>query len=527
VSGMDPSRRSCLKGLASVAASIGPLSGRVRAAEAKSDPAFVSAMELAAGLRAGLWDARDVADSLLRRIERLNGPFESFSDNGELNAFIRIFREQALADAALGGRNSPTRPWAGVPVALKDIFDVRSLPATGGTPAFRAYRASEDCAVWKRWRDAGAVLLGQTQSQRFLTGLTTPQTANPWNRRLIAGGSSGGSAAAVAAGLVPIALGSETDGSLIYPAACCGVTTLKPSHGLLSLEGVYPGLPSFDVVGPIARTAADCAWFMSTMASADSARSPPAKSRLPLRGLRFLVATDERYSNLRTHAPGSVDARIREAFDGFLEALERLGARIVQAPIPRDIGRYGAFRTEKDARMGDMSAFEVIMTRDEVTGHYPGLHRRLEGATGSDRAAVVRFYDGRDNRLESDEFLERARRASPQAVELARASREDLRRSWEGLLLSHECDAHVYLEIGSPLPARKGLEDTPPPDASREGVVPCDLGWPVLSLPIGKPAGLDAPVSVQLMARRWQDERLLAWGMEWQSHHPETVLTPP
>jgi Asp-tRNA(Asn)/Glu-tRNA(Gln) amidotransferase A subunit family amidase len=548
----DISRRRCLKGLAGLSASIGSFSDVARAGKVAEIPDFATAVDLARGLRAGKWSAREVVEAFLDRITRLNGPFESFADNGHLNAFIRVFREQALADAALADRGSFAHPWAGVPVALKDIFDVRGLPATGGTPAFRAYRASEDCAVWKQWHAAGAVLLGETQSQRFLTGVTTPQTANPWNPGLIAGGSSGGSAAAVAAGLVPLALGSETDGSLIYPAACCGVTTLKPSYGLLSLEGVYPGLPSFDVIGPIARTAADCAWFMSTVAPRDraseasgagtwrwpdafsaagrSSGSPEAvgaRSERPFEGLRFLVSSDERYSSLRTRAPASVDGRIRKAFDDFLGALEKLGARIVQVAIPQEIGRYGTFRAEQDARMGGLSAFEAIMTHDELTEHYPGLYRRLEGAAADDRAIAVRFYDGRDDRLENDDFLGRVRKATPRALEFARARREDLQRSWESLLSRHGCDAHVYLEIGCPLPARKGLEDTLPPDASREGVVACDLGWPVLSMPIGKPAGLDVPVSAQLMARRWQDDRLLAWGMEWQARHPETVPSPP
>lgn len=176
--------------------------------------------------------------------------------------------------------------------------------------------------------------------------------------------------------------------------------------------------------------------------------------------------------------------------------------------------------------MGGMSAFETIMTHDEATEHYPGLYKRLQGATESDRAIAVRFYDGRDGQLESDDFIERQRKATPAALEFARARREDLRRSWTRLLDHHDCDAHLYLEIGSALPARRGLEDTPPPDASREGVVPCDLGWPVLSLPIGKPTGLDTPVSAQLMARQWADHRLLAWGMSWQRQHPETVFVP-
>lgn len=261
-------RRQCLLGLGALT---GMALAQGRAAFGSTiDLQVATALDLSAGLNAGTWSARELAQHYLGRIEALNGPFERFDDNGALNAFIRTFPDLARLGWERADHARPYADWSGVPVALKDVYSVQGKPLTVGTPAHRSYRAPKDCTLWRKWSDAGAVLLGHTQAQRFISGLETPQTANPWTPRLIVGGSSGGSAAAVAAGLVPIALGGETNGSLICPALCCAVTTLKPSLGLLSLAGSFPGCQSLDVGGPLARSAADCAWALATLAGVDS-----------------------------------------------------------------------------------------------------------------------------------------------------------------------------------------------------------------------------------------------------------------
>src|SRR5262245_21266956 len=382
------SRRQCLAGLAALLA-------LPRARAVTTQIASASAIDLAAGLRAGQWSSAEIVDACLQRITALNGELGRFDANGALNAFIRTFPERARSDTRQAKPRGRQPSWSGIPVALKDVFSVAGEPVTVGTPAFVSYRAPRDCALWSRWKEGGAVLLGHTQAQRFVSGITTPQTANPWNPQLIAGGSSGGSGAAVAAGLVPVALGTETAGSLVYPALCCGVTTFKPSYGLLSLAGVFPGLASFDVAGPIARTVADCAWVAATLAGIDAddpvtGEQPPralqwpdyvgpaASERRPLRGVRLLVATNERYADFNAGgepATASIDSRIEQCLRDFLRSLQQLGAELIGVEVPAELGRLGTFRRERQPRLGDRSAHEFLVAADTLASSLPAMQR--------------------------------------------------------------------------------------------------------------------------------------------------------
>src|SRR5687768_5212864 len=159
-------RRRCLIGLGAVAAAA-LLPARAASGKGTSDLRVATALELAAGLRAGLWSARELAQHYLARIEALNGPFERFDDNGALNAFIRTYPDLARRSWERADRARTYTGWSGVPLALKDIFAVEGKPVTAGTPAHRSYRPGKDCTSWRRWAEAGAVLLGHTQAQRF------------------------------------------------------------------------------------------------------------------------------------------------------------------------------------------------------------------------------------------------------------------------------------------------------------------------------------------------------------------------
>ncbi|MCD7099062.1 AtzE family amidohydrolase [Stenotrophomonas sp. MMGLT7] len=196
--------------------------------------------------------------------------------NPSLSAFTRTLPERARADAARvqasldGGHDGG--PLAGVPFAVKDLFDVAGLPTTAGA-AIRADAppAARDAVLVQRLVDAGAVLAGTTNMDEFAYGFATVNahygtTANPHDPRRLAGGSSGGSAAAVAARLVPFALGSDTNGSIRVPAALCGIYGLRPSHGSLPLDGVFPFVDAFDVAGPFATSVADLRVVYQAMA---------------------------------------------------------------------------------------------------------------------------------------------------------------------------------------------------------------------------------------------------------------------
>lgn len=171
----------------------------------------------------------------------------------EYGAFVSVLRERAMAEAAERERETPRGPLHGVPIAVKDNIDVAGAWTRCGTPGFGHRRAEHDAAVVARLRAAGAVVVGKTRMHELAWGMTTPGCRNPRDATRTAGGSSGGSAAAVAAGAVPIALGTDTGGSVRNPAALCGVVGVKTAAGSLPLDGVAPLAPTQDTVGVLAR----------------------------------------------------------------------------------------------------------------------------------------------------------------------------------------------------------------------------------------------------------------------------------
>jgi aspartyl-tRNA(Asn)/glutamyl-tRNA(Gln) amidotransferase subunit A len=259
--------------------------------------------------------------------------------DGDIQAFVVTFGERALADAhaaereIAGGRHRG--PLHGVPVAVKDVFDVAGVPTRGGSPALGSVPAAEDATVTARLREAGAILVGKTHTHELAFGVLTPPTRNPWNLDHAPGGSSGGSAAAVAAAEVPLALGSDTGGSIRGPAAACGVVGLKPTYGRVSGHGVLCNSWSLDTVGLLARTVPDAAACLSVLAGWDS--QDPRTSRAavpdygalldgPLDGLRIGLPLDYGFGRLDP----DVDAAVR----GAVAEMESLGARCVEVELP-------------------------------------------------------------------------------------------------------------------------------------------------------------------------------------------------
>ena len=215
----------------------------------------------------------------------------------EINAFIAIEAETALAEAAASDRRRaagrPLGPLDGVPLAHKDMFDRAGKVPTGGSPILAERRAARDSSVAERLAAAGAVWLGALNMSEFAaspTGINVHYgtVRNPRNPDHISGGSSSGSGAAVAAGIVAAALGSDTGGSIRLPAAMCGVTGLKPSYGRVSRFGVMPRAPSLDTVGPLARSALDCALLLAAVAGPDP-RDPTALD-MPVPAIAELLA---------------------------------------------------------------------------------------------------------------------------------------------------------------------------------------------------------------------------------------------
>ncbi|HET6173354.1 MAG TPA: amidase [Gaiellales bacterium] len=220
-----------------------------------------SAHEIARRVGAGEVSAEEVVAHHLDRIEA----------RSELNAFITVDRERSLADARSLAREGRLGALAGVPFAPKDLFDTAGMRTTYGSALFRDHVPSRTASAVQRLTDAGAVIVGKTNLHEFAWGVTSKNpfygtVGNPRRPGHVAGGSSGGSAAALAAGLATLSIGTDTGGSIRIPSFACGTAGFKPSHGLVPLDGCFPLAPTFDHAGPMARTMEECALALEVLA---------------------------------------------------------------------------------------------------------------------------------------------------------------------------------------------------------------------------------------------------------------------
>jgi aspartyl-tRNA(Asn)/glutamyl-tRNA(Gln) amidotransferase subunit A len=258
----------------------------------------------------------DVTEACLASIEQTEPALHAWV---EVSADVaRASARAAEADLRAGVDRGPLH---GVPVGIKDIFDVAGLPTRCGSPA-RAHQAAaaSDSASVAALRAGGAVLLGKTVTQEFAAGVISPPARNPWDPARVPGGSSGGSAAALAARNCFAAMGSDTGGSIRIPAAACGVVGFKPTYASLSAEGVFPLSWSLDTVGPLARSVADARLTWSLLAG----RKAAPLNTTDLRGIRVGVAGPFFLDNLQS--------AVREAMTSTIEVLRSLGAEVVESP---------------------------------------------------------------------------------------------------------------------------------------------------------------------------------------------------
>lgn len=221
-------------------------------------------------LRRGTVSAAQLMTMVKKRVEDLE-PL--------VKAFLHIDWERAFAEAEPATPLEASRPLAGIPLAIKDLMDVEGMPTTGGSKAYR-WVAEEDAPAVALWRQAGGVILGKTNTHELAYGVMTPPTHNPWHLDRIPGGSSGGSAAALASGMVLGAMGSDTGGSIRIPAACCGVVGFKSTYGQVPTDGVIPLSWSLDHVGPLGHSVRDVALLYRLLVGSPDPLAPPNEGHL-------------------------------------------------------------------------------------------------------------------------------------------------------------------------------------------------------------------------------------------------------
>lgn len=429
----------------------------------------------------------ELTESVLARIgavdERL-GAYVTVAGEAARNSAARAERE--IADGRYRG------PLHGIPFGLKDMIDVAGMPTTASSRVRAGHLAQTDSTVAQQLSAAGGVLLGKTHTHEFAYGLTTPQTRNAWSQEHVAGGSSGGSAVAVAAGEATFALGTDTGGSIRVPAALNGTVGLKPTYGLVSRHGVTALSWSLDHVGPLTRTVRDAALVLSALVGHDpqdpaSLRAAPSAYPLPpdggdMTGLRIGVPVNYYFDRV---AP-EVEAAVREA----LTQMTDMGAELVEVEIP--MTRY-----IKPTHWGLMVP--------EATAYHERTLRSVPELYGPD----VRILLEAGALVSAGDYLR------------AQRSRTLMRQAW--LRLFDRIDVLAAPTV--PITAAKTDQQTVQwPDGTTEGVpdayvrlsAPANItGLPALSLPTGRDhAGL--PIGLQLIGRPLAEATLLRTGHAYE-----------
>ena len=283
----------------------------------------MSLAEVAQAVTARNVSAVDLLDACLARIEQTEPA---------VGAFASIQAEAARTAAQQLDRGEIRGPLHGVPIALKDLFFTEGVPTEANCEALRGFVPDHDATVVSRLRAAGAVIVGKTNTHELAFGVSCPAVHNPWNTQRSTGGSSGGSAASLAARQVFGALGTDTGGSVRIPSNCCGTTGIKTTRGAVPRDGVHLISWTYDTVGPMARTAEDCRILLEVIAG--HSKADPCSSRTPLSGARepaeltLGVPDDSFFDGLDT------DPRVRAVMEEAIEALRMIVASVQPAQVP-------------------------------------------------------------------------------------------------------------------------------------------------------------------------------------------------
>ena len=475
---------------------------------------YATVSQAAAAIRAGETSAVELTRSCLARIERLDEL---------LNAFVTVTADQALEEAAQADRELASGrdrgPLHGIPVAIKDLIDTRGIRTTYGSRYYADHVPDEDAAVIKRLRDAGAVSLGKTGLHELAFGTTSVNPffgaiGNPWRPDYHPGGSSGGSAVAVAAGMAFAAIGTDTGCSIRLPAQCCGGVGHKPTYGLVSAAGALPLVPSMDHVGPMTRSVRDAALVLEAIAARDENGSG-----------------DENDCGEESRVPGQRIGRApRHEIDGALHNL----IQRMEAPIP---GRVVGVPTDYFFEGGDedvksivkeaIGVFEEIGARVESV-ELPDCHEAYAEANATFSEVVDVHREALADDIEAFSEPIRARfssmsRYSPADYEKAQRFRVEFTRSMEEVL-----ERVDVLAMPTATVAAAPIAEQPPEHDKERRKNACIFdftGQPSISVPCGfTREGL--PVGLMICGGRYRDARVLRYAhafeqaTPWHDQHP-------
>ena len=477
-----------------------------------------SVVELGRALRAREFSSVELTEHLLSRIE---------ASGKTLNAFVTVTAERAVEQATLADRqlqNGNAGPLTGIPIAHKDIFCTDGVKTTCGSQMLDNFIAPYDATVVARLRDAGAIMLGKTNMDEFAMGSSNETSyygavCNPWDTERVPGGSSGGSAAAVAARLCPLATCTDTGGSIRQPAALCGITGIKPTYGRVSRYGMIAFASSLDQAGVMATSAQDAALMLQAMAGFDAMDSTSVERPVEdysaslndgIKGLRIGVP--------REHFGEGLDPRVAERVREALKVYESMGAKLVDVDLPNtelsipayyvvapaecssNLSRFDGVRFGYRAQ--NPTDLEDLYKRSRTEGFGPEVQRRIMIGT---YVLSAGYYDAY--------YL--------QAQRLRRLISADYTRAFE--------DVDVLMGPTTPDVAFRFGEKSDDPVT----MYLCDIytngvnlaGLPGMSIPVGSADGL--PVGLHLVGNYFQEARLLSVAhalqreTDWHLNIPE------
>jgi aspartyl-tRNA(Asn)/glutamyl-tRNA(Gln) amidotransferase subunit A len=483
---------------------------------------FDSARACREAVRSGERSAAEICEAALKAIA-VRDPL--------LHAFNTVIREQALARAAALDRDR--NRWrdallTGVPVALKDNISTRGVRTTASSRILESFVPPYNATVVEKLEAAGAVIVGKTNCDEFAMGSSTENSAfgpakNPWATDRIPGGSSGGSAVAVAAGMTPLALGSDTGGSIRQPAALCGIVGLKPTYGRVSRYGLLAFASSLDQIGPLARTVGDAALALTVIAGVDKADATTAPQPVP----DFSSALTDDVRGVRVGVPRAllhtgVDAEVAKAIETALSVLVSKGATLVDVDLPHagaaipvyylvataeassNLARYDGVRYGYRARLAEgREDLRSMYAQTRAAGFGPEVKRRIMLGT---YVLSAGYYDAY--------YLK------------AQQVRTLIRRDYD--------DAFGRVDVvampTSPTPAFRIGERMSDPLQMYLGdvfTVSANLaGLPAISLPCGFTTG-GLPIGLQLTGRAFDEAGLLRIADAYERVTPWSSATPP